>query len=100
MLTLLCQRDNSLSKRVQLRSRYYQRANGISNTSRMELLFEWWEASRDQRFVEFALKLAREPVSGLDSWRDGSEAIELIGKLRDGACFDGLPLAGELADAL
>src|SRR5262249_28251354 len=74
---------------------------GLSNTSRITLLLEWWSATQDQRFWNFALSLASAPVDGLDSWRDGEEAIELIGKLRDGFYyFDELPDAELLADRI
>jgi DNA polymerase III delta prime subunit len=73
---------------------------GLSNTQRIELLIAWYERSGDQRFSDFALALARAPVDGLDSWRDGGDAIELIAKLRDGDYFDELAVAGALADCL
>ena len=75
-------------------------AKGLSNTDRIELLIEWWEASKDHRFSDVALVLARSPIDGLDPWRDGNEVIELIGKLRDGDYFDELPHASDIADYL
>jgi hypothetical protein len=72
----------------------------LSNTSRIELLLAWWEASQDERFADLALALARAPVGGLNSWLDGDQAIELLGKLRDGDYFDQLPCMAELADSL
>jgi hypothetical protein len=44
--------------------------------------------------------LAENPIDGLDSWRDGEEALELIGKLRDGDYFEDLPNAENLADRI
>lgn len=73
---------------------------GLSNTGRINLLIKWWGATMDERFSNAALALARAPISGLDSWRDGEEAIELIAKLRDGDYFDELPKADEMADRL
>jgi hypothetical protein len=73
---------------------------GLSNTDRIELLLAWWEASHEERFADLALELARAPVEGLESWRDGEEAVELIGKLRDGYYFDEPPCASELADSI
>jgi hypothetical protein len=64
------------------------------------LLIEWWTATQDTRFSDISLDLARSPVDGLDSWRDGSETVELIAKLRDGDYFDDFPGASELADHL
>jgi hypothetical protein len=73
---------------------------GLSNTDRIELLLAWWETSHEQRFADLALALARAPVGGLDSGRDGAEAIELLAKLRDGDYFDHLPNMSALADSL
>jgi hypothetical protein len=73
---------------------------GISNMNRIDLLMDWWEATRDHRFAELGLAQAKDPVGGLDSWRDGDEAIELIAKLRDGMYFDDFPLVDELTNAL
>jgi DNA polymerase III delta prime subunit len=73
---------------------------GLTNTRRIELLIAWYEYSGDQRFCDLALALARAPIDGLDSWRDGDDVIELIGKLRDGGYFDELAVADELADCL
>jgi hypothetical protein len=87
-------------ERVQYGAGYGLSPTGLSNTNRIELLLAWWEASHEQRFADLALALARAPLGGLDSWRDGDEAIELLGKLRDGDYFDGLPCTAELADSL
>src|SRR5882724_5305179 len=73
---------------------------GLSNTQRIELLIAWHQSSGDQRFSDLALALARAPVDGLDSWRDGDDVIELIAKLRDGDYFDELTVASELANCL
>ena len=72
----------------------------LSNTDRIELLLDWYNASDDERFTDLALALARAPVSGLDPWLDGREAIELLGKLRDRDYFYLLPCASEMADSL
>jgi adenylate kinase family enzyme len=73
---------------------------GLSNTQRIELLIAWHQSSGDRRFSDLALALARAPVDGLDSWRDGDDVIELIAKLRDGDYFDELTVASELANCL
>src|SRR6266849_3068780 len=78
----------------------HRHAKGLSNTDRIELLINWWEATRDPRFSDVALKLARSPIDGLDPWRDGNEVIELIAKLRDGDYFEELPHASDIADCL
>lgn len=72
---------------------------GLSNTERIQLLLEWWTASRDARFASLAYELAHAPVEGLDSWRD-REAVGLVGQLRDGDYFPGLPGADDIGDAL
>ncbi|MBW5433224.1 hypothetical protein FXB41_00015 [Bradyrhizobium canariense] len=76
----------------------YLRPAGLSNTARLTLLLDWWVASKDERFLPLLYDLAKNPVDGLDSWRDGGEALELIGKLRDGYYFEGLPEAEKVAD--
>ncbi|MGD9842899.1 MAG: hypothetical protein AB7U99_08355, partial [Steroidobacteraceae bacterium] len=74
---------------------------GLSNTDRIELLLDWWNASKEEQFVRLALALSRAPVDGLSPWRDGDSVIELIGKLRCGNdYFNELPLANEMADSL
>ena len=75
-------------------------AKGLSNTDRIRLLIDWWSATENGRFSDIALVLARSPVDGLDSWRDGGEAVELVAKLRDGDYFGDLPGATEMADHL
>jgi hypothetical protein len=61
------------------------------------LLLEWYEASDDSRFEDIVFQLAAAPVEGLDTWRDGPSAIELIGKLRDGGYYS-IPRSAELAN--
>jgi len=72
---------------------------GLSNTDRIELLLEWWEVSKDDRFSELALGLAREPVDGFSSWRDGTDTVTLIQHLRQQYYYD-LPCETELANIL
>jgi hypothetical protein len=87
-------------KRIREGSESTYTAVGLSNTDRIDLLISWWIASYDQRFADLALALARAPVDGFDSWRDGVEMVELVAKLRDGDYFADLPYAAELADSL
>lgn len=72
----------------------------LSNTDRIELLLNWWGATRDIRFANLSLSLADNPIDGLSSWRDGEEAIELIHNLRDEGYYEGFPFPTELADKL
>ncbi|MDD1520642.1 MULTISPECIES: restriction endonuclease [Bradyrhizobium] len=78
----------------------YLQATGLSNTDRITLLLKWWGETKDQRFLDIAFILAENPIDGLDSWRDGDDALELIGKLRDGYYFEDLPDAEKLADRI
>ena len=73
---------------------------GLSNMDRILLLLEWGEISKYKEFSAHALSLSRNPIDGLDPWRDGAETVELIYKLRDGGYFENLSGADELADAL
>jgi DNA polymerase III delta prime subunit len=76
----------------------YRRAVGLSNTERLTLLLDWWCETADQRFVDAAMSLAESPVDGLDSWRDGEKALELIGNLRDAGYYENLSDAEKLAN--
>ena len=58
--------------------------SGLQNIDRITLLLDWWEVSQKNFFLEIAKKLAEAPVDGLDSWRDGEKAVDLIAKLRSG----------------
>jgi hypothetical protein len=78
---------------------YSLRVLGLSNTERIQLLLEWWTASHDARFADVTYELAHAPIEGLDSWRD-REAVGLLGQLRDGDYFPGLPRADEIGNAL
>ncbi len=71
----------------------------LANTDRIGLLISWWEASGDQAFAELATGLAANPVGGFDSWRDGTELIELIENLKNGY-YDGFPFEKEILTAL
>lgn len=71
----------------------------LANSDRIKLLLDWFEASGDNEFGQLAVDLARKPVSGFTSWRDGIELIELIVGFRDD--YDQAPPFGaELVDAL
>jgi energy-coupling factor transporter ATP-binding protein EcfA2 len=78
----------------------HMRRAGMSNTDRLELLLAWWFETKDAVFAESSMELARTPVDGLDSWRDGPECAELIAKLRDEDYLEELPTASEMADLL
>lgn len=73
---------------------------GLSNIERIELMIEWWQASGDEGFLQLVDTLARHPVDGWDTWRDGENLIILAGKLRNTSYFNDLPQADDLADIL
>ncbi len=75
-------------------------ADGLSNTTRLELLIDWWFATNDAVFSSNAMSLATEPVDGLDPWRDGEESVALIGKLRDRDYYGEMPGADQSANGL
>ncbi|WP_199100292.1 restriction endonuclease [Dyella sp. ASV21] len=54
-----------------------------SNTTRLELLIDWWRVTDDDRFADCALTIARSPVQGFDAWRDGSSLVGLFSTLTD-----------------
>lgn len=62
----------------------------LSNCDRIELLLKWWEASKLGDFADLAISLARNPVDGFTSHRDGRDLVELIENLRLGY-YDGFP---------
>lgn len=79
---------------------YAYRVIGISNTDRMELLIEWWQATGESRFLEICETLAARPVGAWDPWLDGPQLIALTASLRDRADFDEMPRGPELAALL
>ncbi|MCJ2008396.1 restriction endonuclease [Methylobacterium sp. J-092] len=54
-----------------------------SNSARLELLIGWWWLTGDVRFADSALVIARKPVQGFASWRDGDRLLELLSRLPD-----------------
>nr|WP_210307865.1 ATP-binding protein [Aminobacter niigataensis] len=82
-----------VQKRVETRHGFGDTMDGLSNTDRIELLAEWWFASREPRFVELIEALAASPVQGWDSWRDGGDLFGIVSKLRDSDWLGELPNA-------
>lgn len=60
----------------------------LCNTDRLTLLLDWWQCTGDSIFSDCALQLAAEPIEGLDPWRDGNEAIQLVAKINQGDFVD------------
>ena len=54
----------------------------LANADRIALLLEWWEATGDEEFARLATDLSTMPVSGFNSWQDGTDLIELIEKFK------------------
>lgn len=75
------------------------RATDLSNCDRIELLLKWWEASGLECFAELAMALARNPIDGFSSHRDGRDLVELVQNLRFGY-YDGYPYLDELLTEL
>jgi hypothetical protein len=71
----------------------------LGNYWRITLLLEWCEVTGDPRFADYALALARKPVSGFSTWLDGDSLVELISELRNGPRKAG-PNAADLASVL
>ena len=71
----------------------------LATADHIALLLDWWEASGYDEFARLAANLAAKPVSGFDSWRDGTDLIELIGKFRRDE-YLGFPLQEEILVAL
>jgi len=86
-------------RRVETASGYGLLVTGLSYTDRINLLLEWWSVTRRAEFAKIAVTIAENPIYGLDSWRDGEEAIELICKLRDGDYFEEFPELSEKLEA-
>jgi DNA polymerase III delta prime subunit len=83
----------------------YQREPGsfhlcdLSNTERISLLLEWFAATGDASFADYALALAKKPVSGFGAWLDGDKLVYLVRDLRKGL-HKNYPRAETLAAAL
>ncbi|WP_292593180.1 hypothetical protein [Mesorhizobium sp.] len=71
----------------------------LAIVNRLELLIEWWFASRDERFPQLCLELARNPADGFSAWREGRTLVHLVRDLRNGS-HEGFPVAQELSDEL
>ncbi len=67
------------------------RFHDLAIVSRLELLIEWWFASRDIRFAQLCLELARNPADGFSAWREGRTLVHLVRDLRNGT-HEGFPV--------
>lgn len=57
--------------------------NDASNSTRLELLLDWWHFTDDIRFADCALRVARNPKQGFSSWSDGTSLIEHFVRMPD-----------------
>lgn len=71
----------------------------LSNSDRVLLLLEWWEASRHERFADLAIEMVEDPSSEFDRSSDGYDLVEIIKQLRS-EYYSGFPYVNELANAL
>lgn len=70
--------------------------SGISNTGRITILLEWWAVTRCNDFAELATCIAKKPIDGLSSWRDGEDVIRILDELREEEDYRKLQCAEEL----
>ncbi|MEZ2212102.1 restriction endonuclease, partial [Sinorhizobium sp. CB7] len=71
-----------------------------TNAGRLQLLLEWWAESGAPEFVAAIMRLAKAPPDGWQAWRDGSELIEVVVRLRDGGYYENFPQETVLAEIL
>lgn len=57
--------------------------NDAPNSKRIRMLMEWWELTRDQRFAESIMRIARDPRGGFEAWADGDVLIAFLSRRGD-----------------
>lgn len=57
--------------------------NDAANSKRLRMLMDWWQLTKDQRFADSIMVIARNPQQGFGSWLDGEALIDLFCKLSD-----------------
>lgn len=55
----------------------------IDNSSRLELLLEWWSTTGEKRFFDSALTIISAPPQGFSSWQDGINLFEILRTVED-----------------
>jgi hypothetical protein len=73
--------------------------NDLANSNRIKLLLEWWTASGNHEYATLAKDIATRPIDGFNSWRDGTEIIDLIRSFIDGH-YPNFPFEEEIIGAL
>lgn len=71
-----------------------------SASSRLMLMLDWWDTSKNEQFVPLIMDLANNPPTGWSAWRDGAPMVEYIKGIRADSLWAGFPLRNELADCL
>jgi energy-coupling factor transporter ATP-binding protein EcfA2 len=71
----------------------------LYHPERIELLLDWWTATRQDALARLAVEFAKAPPAGFDAW-NGKDMLQLVGKLRDGGYYDDFPYTEELVSAL
>ena len=78
---------------------YHLEIYDLPNSARLELLLEWWGATRNERLEGAVIAYATNPADRYEAWRDGAEIVNLISCLRDGE-HDEFPGAQQLIELL
>lgn len=68
-------------------------------SDRVQLLFEWWRATRNKEFVELVVPCVRDARRHLSGWGDAQTFVEIITELREGDLQD-VTNAEEIVQAL
>jgi DNA polymerase III delta prime subunit len=58
--------------------------NDASNSTRLQLLMDWWQITNDNRFADSIMKIARNPPDRFSASLDGVVLIDFISKIRAG----------------
>lgn len=58
--------------------------NDISNSTRLQLLMDWWQITNEDRFANSIMKFVLNPPGRFSSWSDGAALIDFISKIRAG----------------
>ncbi|MGB0921385.1 MAG: hypothetical protein ACPG1C_08705 [Alphaproteobacteria bacterium] len=71
-----------------------------SNSQRLDIMLQVWAVCESPAILSAIMKLSKNPIGGMDAWRDGDTIVDLIRALRKGK--KGLPKtkSAKLADRL
>jgi len=68
----------------------------IDNSTRVELLVQWWSEIEEEDFLVAAIEILKDPPQGFSSWSDGHDLLELLHNLDQYDTFDGNKVLAEL----